>query len=120
MIAGKLAEYVKNYGDNLPPRILQDEEMLNMVVSNFITDMKVNTSFWFDKLTQEEQQPFDVPCVGFWGKKDKIVGIESMSDWKTVFPKMELIQFDDMAHMLVAPTEKQQEIMEELKKWILR
>jgi surfactin synthase thioesterase subunit len=58
------SEYLRLYSQNLPPRILKDDEMINMIVENFVTDMKVNTSFWFSLLSAEEQQPFDVPCIG--------------------------------------------------------
>jgi hypothetical protein len=41
-----------------------------------------------------------------------------MQDWEKVFSNFKLIVFPDMAHMLVAPTEKQREIMEQLAKQI--
>jgi medium-chain acyl-[acyl-carrier-protein] hydrolase len=113
--AQQRTHYLENHGPSLPARFREDEELLKMVVTAFVVDMRVNRSFWMDKLTEEERQPFDnTPCTLFWGKEDKVVTFDKMAPWEQLFPQSVWVKFDGIGHMLVAPHERQEEIMRDI------
>ena len=109
--------YLEHHGAALPARFREDEELLKMVVTAFVVDMRINRSFWMEKLTEEQKAPFDIPCTFFWGKNDKVVPREKMVAWEELFAaeSVKWILFDGIGHMLVAPHERQEAILTEIR-----
>ncbi len=87
----------------------------------FVIDMKVNQSFWMDKLSEEERKPLDVPCTVYWGANDTVVTRAEIEPWRELFVGAgPVVVFPGIAHMLFGPAERQKEILAVVAKLITK